>query len=72
MAQVDSGELTELAHNPESGYRTIGFSVDDNWMVYSRMNRDMNSEVYLFDLNERKEYNVTDSRYNRFWDNINR
>ena len=66
MVNVSDGAISELAHNPESGFRTIGFSNDGHWMVYSRMNRDMNSEVYLFDLNERKEYNVTDSRFTEF------
>ncbi len=63
LVDVASGEITEVAHNPEGGYRGLSFSSDDQWLVYSRSNADLNSEVYLFDLEKHKETNVTDSRF---------
>ncbi len=66
LANVADGEIKELIHNPEGGYRAINFSHDGNWLIYSRSNKDLNNEVYLFDLKNRKEFNVTNSRYSEF------
>lgn len=66
LTEVSDGQVTELMHNPEGGFRGIGFSHDGNWLVYSRSNQDLNNEVYLFDLKNRKEFNVTDSRFSEF------
>jgi tricorn protease len=66
LADVESGEITELIHNPEGGFQGVEFSRDGKWLVYSRSNRDLNTEVYLFDITERQEYNVTDSRYTEY------
>ncbi len=66
LVDVASGEITELVHNPEGGYRSVEFSHDGKWLVYSRSNRDLNPEVYLFDLAKRQEFNVTDSRFSEY------
>lgn len=64
--KVEDGSISEIAHNPEGGYRGIGFSKDGKWLIYSRSNKDLNSDVYLFDMENRKEHNVTDSIYTEF------
>ncbi len=63
---VKSGELTEVAHNPEGGYRGIAFSAHGKWLAYTRSDKNLNSEVYLLDLKNRKEWNVTQSRFSEF------
>ena len=65
-ATVESGEIAELIHNPEGGFQSIAFAHDGKWLAYSRSNRDLNTEVYLFDLAKRQEYNVTDSRFTEY------
>lgn len=66
LADAASGEVEELAHNPEGGYNLGDFSADGKWLCYSRSNSDLNNEVYLFDLENRAEHNVTRSRFLEF------
>lgn len=66
LANVADGKLTELIHNPEGGFRSVNFSKDNQWLIYYRSDEDLDSEVYLFDLKNRKEYNVTQSRFSEF------
>jgi len=56
---VADAALTELASNPEGGFRLSDVSKDGRYLVYSRSDEDLNSEVYLFDTEERTEYNLT-------------
>lgn len=66
LADVADGKLTELIHNPEGGFRSVAFSKNNQWLIYSRSDQDLDSEVYLFDLKNRKEHNVTQSRFSEF------
>lgn len=66
LVDVTDGKLTELIHNPEGGFRGVTFSADNDWLCYYRSDQDLNSEVYLFDLKNRKEHNVTQSRFSEF------
>jgi tricorn protease len=66
LVDIEGGKITELIHNPEGGFQSVEFSRDGKWLVYSRSNRDLNSEVYLFNIASRQEYNVTDSRFTEF------
>ncbi len=61
---MESGRQTELAHNPAGGYSLHGFSPDGQWLVYSRRCEDLNSEVYLFDIETRTEHNITQDPFN--------
>ena len=63
FADAKSGDLTEIAHNPEGGYRGMSFSADGNWLSYSRSDKDLDSECYLLDIANRKEFNITDNRF---------
>ena len=51
----------ELASNPAGGFAVQQYSGDGTWLVYSRRDDDSNSEIYLYDIAAKKEYNVTDS-----------
>ncbi len=66
LVDVESGEMNELAYNEEGGFNFGSFSKDGNWLVYSRSDENLNSEVYLFNIAEKKEYNVTDHRFREF------
>lgn len=66
LTDVADGKLTELIHNPEGGFRSVNFSHDNNWLIYDRSDEDLDSEVYLFDLKNREEHNVTHSRFTEF------
>ncbi|HBE71652.1 MAG TPA: hypothetical protein DDW52_26210 [Planctomycetaceae bacterium] len=66
LVDVADGKLTELIHNPEGGFRNVDFSNDDQWLIYYRSDKDLDSEVYLFDLENRQEHNVTQSRFSEF------
>jgi tricorn protease len=45
------------------GYQVSGFSPDSKWVVYSRRDGAMNSDVYLFELATKKESNVTQNPF---------
>lgn len=57
---IESGEMEELAYNEEGGFYVTSFSDDGNWLIYGRTDADLDREVYLFNLQERTEYNLTD------------
>ena len=54
----------ELGNNPAGGFNVQQYSADGTWMVYSRRDEEMNSEIYLYDIRAKKEYNVTQSPNN--------
>jgi tricorn protease len=51
----------ELASNPAAGFNIQQYSGDGTWLVYSRRDEDQNSEIYLYDIAAKKEFNVTHS-----------
>ena len=51
----------ELASNSAGGFNIQQYSADGAWMVYSRRDNDENSDIYLYDIAAKKEYNVTQS-----------
>ncbi len=63
-ADVESGTVSELAHNPAGGYQVSDVSHDGKWLVYTRRDDDMNSEVYLFDMESKREHNATQNPFN--------
>ncbi|MDA7978723.1 MAG: S41 family peptidase [Pirellulales bacterium] len=66
LVDVESGETDELAANEEGGFNPGSFSQDGKWIVYSRSDENLNSDVYLFNIEEKKEYNVTNHRFREF------
>jgi tricorn protease len=51
----------ELASNVAGGFNLQQYSGDGTWLLYSRRDEDQNSEIYLYDIAAKKEYNVTHS-----------
>ncbi len=56
---VGSGRTTELAYNRNRGFNLREYSPDGRWLVFSRSDLDEDSEVYLFEVDSRRELNVT-------------
>ncbi|KPK88562.1 hypothetical protein AMJ80_10915, partial [bacterium SM23_31] len=54
-----SGSTTEITYNRAGGFQSIQFSPDGKWLVYSRSDDEQNSEVYMYDITSKKEYNIS-------------
>ena len=63
LIDIATGTNSELAHNTEGGFSLDGFSPDGKFLVYSRRDANLNAEVYLFEIANRRETNVTDSPF---------
>ena len=61
---VAGGEPRELTHNEAGGYVLYQYSDDNNWLLYSRSDDEQNSDVFLYDIKAKKEFNVTQSPWN--------
>jgi len=61
--EVKSGKVSEFAYNQSRGFRLSDWSQDGNWFVYSRSDEDDNYDIYLFDIQSKKEYNVTQNPF---------
>ncbi len=59
-----AGATRVLGTNPERGYQLGEFSPDGNWLVYSRRDLDLNTEVYVRELASGAEHNVTQDSFN--------
>lgn len=59
IANIESGESEEIAFNDEGGFSVRSFSSDGKWLCYSRRDASLNSDVYLFNIDQRQENNIT-------------
>jgi len=66
MVDIASGAVTELAYNEARGFNIAEWSNDGKWIVYTRTDDDSNYDVYLFNINEKEEYNVTQNPFRDF------
>ena len=56
---VERNRNTRLAYNEAGGYSVREFSQNGKWLVLTRSDVDQNSEVYLYNIDEKKEYNIS-------------
>jgi tricorn protease len=63
LLDVASRKATLLFQNPFAEIFDIDISPDNQWIAYSRPAENQFSIVYVYNLNERKEYPVTDKWY---------
>ena len=56
---VASGRQNEVAHNADGGFNLTSYSPDGRWLVYSRGDADLNTEVYARELSTGREHNLT-------------
>ena len=60
---VENEKVSELAYNQSRGFRLSDWSQDGNWLIYSRSDEDDNYDIYLFNIKDKKEYNVTQNPF---------
>jgi tricorn protease len=60
---VAAGRQRELAYNVAGGFTLEEYAADGQWLVYTRNDADLNSDVYLYDLAGSREYNVTQNPF---------
>ena len=56
----------KLAYNIAGGYSVREFSDNGKWLVYSRSDEDRNTDVYLFDIANGKEYNISQNPFSDY------
>ena len=54
-----TGKMEKLASNPARGFQLNDWSADGRWLIYTRYDDDSNADIYLFDIENRKEHNVS-------------
>ena len=63
LVNVENGNVSELAFNQARGFRLSDWSEDGNWLVYSRSDENDNYDIFLFDIKNKKEFNVTQNPF---------
>ncbi|MDF9830587.1 S41 family peptidase [Parabacteroides sp. PF5-6] len=63
LLDVATKKVTLLFQNPYAEIYDVQISPDNQWITYSRPADNQMSIIYLFNLNDRKEYPVTDKWY---------
>ncbi|HUF23177.1 MAG TPA: S41 family peptidase [Vicinamibacterales bacterium] len=59
MADVDSGQSTEIGYHEAGGYQVSDFSPDGKWLVYTKRDDDQNADVWVMELASKREFNIT-------------
>lgn len=63
ITDVETAETEELAHNDAFGFYTTDISKDGQWIVYHRYRDDNNQDIYLFNVKDRQEFNVSQNPF---------
>ena len=61
---VAGGTPRELAANAAGGFTLGQYTPDGNWLTYTKRDDDQNADVFLFDVRNRKDVNVTRNPFN--------
>ena len=61
VTTAETGQTAELAHNIAGGYNVTGWSPDGKWLVTTKRDADQNADVVLFEVDTKRELNVTQS-----------
>ena len=61
---IPDGAKTVLMTNPEAEFRGVVFSADSKWIAYTKPAANEFSIIYLYNLETRKEIQVTEKWYN--------
>jgi tricorn protease len=63
VSDIKTGKTSELAYNPARGYSLTDWSKDGKWIVCNRMDDYSNYDIYLFDLEKKEEFNITQNPF---------
>ncbi|MES2522449.1 MAG: S41 family peptidase [Gemmatimonadota bacterium] len=61
---VAGGAPRELAANAAGGFSVGEYTPDGNWLTYTKRDDDQNADVFVFDVRNRRETNVTKNPFN--------
>jgi tricorn protease len=61
---VTGGAPRELAFNQAGGFNIGPYTADGNWITYTKRDDDQNAEVFVFDVRNKREVNVTKNPFN--------
>jgi tricorn protease len=59
VSTAATGVTTELGFNVAGGYQVTGWSGDGKWLVYTKRDEDQNADVFLFEVDSKREMNIT-------------
>ncbi|MCP4726344.1 MAG: hypothetical protein GY863_14970, partial [bacterium] len=60
---IENNRNTRIAYNQARGYRPTDISKQGRWLVYYRSDDDQNNDVYMYDTEENREYNITQNPF---------
>lgn len=63
LVDVTSKQKTVLLQDPAGEPRSVSFSADSKWLTYTRTAENENSIIYVFNIEQKKEYAITDKWY---------
>lgn len=61
---VTGGAPRELAYNHAGGYNLGQYTNDGNWITYTKRDDDQNADVFVFDIRNKRETNITKNPFN--------
>lgn len=63
VSVIESNKTEELAYNQARGFRLLDWSKNGQWLLYSRSDDDSNDDIYLFNITDKTEHNVTQNPF---------
>jgi tricorn protease len=66
QVNVENGRTAELAYNQERGFNLSQYSPDGGWLLYDRRDESLGWQVYLLDIANRREIDVTQHPFRNF------
>ncbi len=63
LVDVPSGKETLILQDPAGQPKNVSFSPDSKWLTYSRVAENNLSVIYIYNIDDKKEYAVTDKWY---------
>lgn len=64
ITTAETGATTDLGYHRAGGYNVSGFSPDGKWLVVTKRDDDQNADVFLFEIDTKREINVTQNPWN--------
>ena len=59
VSAIDTGQTVELGYHRAGGYGVSGWSPDGKWLVTTKRDADQNADVFLFEVDSKRELNIT-------------
>ena len=64
LTAIETGTTTDLAFHQAGGFNVTGFSPDGKWIVYTKRDVVQNADIYLFEIDTKRELNLTQNPFN--------